>query len=110
MPELIMDGWLEPALSSAAIRRDAQAYLRSTRRHDYRRAARRMSDFRGPALVLWAAEDRVMPPAHGRRLAELLPDARLVTVADSYTLIPEDRPDACAEAIRTFVRETSVRP
>jgi len=45
-----------------------------------------------PTLVAWAAEDRVMPPSHGRRLAELMPQARLVEIADSHTLIPEDQP------------------
>jgi pimeloyl-ACP methyl ester carboxylesterase len=43
-----------------------------------------------------------MPPEHGRRLAELLPQGRLVEIADSYTLIPLDQPEPLAEAIRTF--------
>jgi pimeloyl-ACP methyl ester carboxylesterase len=45
-----------------------------------------------------------MPPEHGRRLAALLPDARLLEIPDSYTLIPEDQPDLLARAIRQFVR------
>jgi pimeloyl-ACP methyl ester carboxylesterase len=57
-----------------------------------------------PALVVWAARDRVVPPDHGRRLAELLPNARLVEIADRYTLIPLDQPAALAQAIRDFAR------
>ena len=48
-----------------------------------------------------------MPPENGRRLAEILPQGRLVEIADSYTLIPEDQPEELARAIRAFVRETS---
>ena len=64
-----------------------------------------LRSFDRPALVVWAAEDRVMPPEHGRRLAELLPQARLVEIEDSRTLIPEDRPAEFAAAIRDFVAE-----
>ena len=45
-----------------------------------------------------------MPPEHGARLAALLPESRLVEVADSYTLIPLDQPARLAEIIREFVR------
>ena len=45
-----------------------------------------------------------MPPAHGRRLAELLPQGRLIEAADSYTLIPEDQPAELARLVREFVR------
>jgi pimeloyl-ACP methyl ester carboxylesterase len=55
-----------------------------------------------PALVVWASEDRVMPPNHGRRLAGLLPQEWLVEVPDSYTLIPLDQPARLAQAIRDF--------
>ena len=59
--------------------------------------------FDRPALVVWAGEDRVMPPEHGRRLADLLPHGRLVEIADSYTLVPLDQPDRLAAVIRSFV-------
>jgi pimeloyl-ACP methyl ester carboxylesterase len=45
----------------------------------------------------------MMPPAHGRRLAELLPQGRLVELDDCGTLIPLDQPKALAAAIREFV-------
>jgi pimeloyl-ACP methyl ester carboxylesterase len=46
-----------------------------------------------------------MPPEHGRQLAELVPDARLVEVDDSYSLIALDQPLALARAIRAFVAD-----
>jgi pimeloyl-ACP methyl ester carboxylesterase len=37
-------------------------------------AAERLRSFDRPALVVWAKQDdRIMPPEHDRRLAELLP-------------------------------------
>ncbi|MFC9407455.1 hypothetical protein ACFRAA_18160 [[Kitasatospora] papulosa] len=44
-----------------------------------------------------------MPPAHGRRPADLPPRGGLVEIAGSYTLIPEDRPERPVEAVKAFV-------
>jgi hypothetical protein len=41
---------------------------------------------------------------HGRRLAELFTDAKLVEIEDSYTLIPEDQPERLAREPREFVK------
>ena len=71
-------------------------------------AARSLPRFERPALVVWASEDRIMPPGHGRRLAELLPDARLVELADSYILLPLDQPEQFAGAIRDFAPQSAV--
>jgi pimeloyl-ACP methyl ester carboxylesterase len=94
-------------LRDPAIRRDATRMLRAIRADRdvlNRLAVPRLSGFDGPALVLWARDDRVMPPAHGRRLAGLLPHARLVEVDDTATLIPLDQPAVFASALADFVR------
>jgi pimeloyl-ACP methyl ester carboxylesterase len=65
----------------------------------------RLASFESPTLVLWTPEDRVQRPEHGRRLANLLPDARLIEIPDSYTLIMRDQPAAFAQAVREFVRQ-----
>ena len=80
-------------------------YLRAVDKRDTLEAADRLRSFDRPALVAWTVEDRVMPPEHGRRLTELLPQGRLMEIADSYTLIPEDQPGELACAIRRFVRD-----
>ncbi|HEX3591499.1 MAG TPA: alpha/beta hydrolase [Pseudonocardiaceae bacterium] len=96
--------WLRPVWRQPEIRRDAVRMLRAAAADPsfLVRAAERLPAFDRPALIVWAAEDRVMPPEHGRRLAALLPDARHVEVADSYTLLPLDQPDQLAQAIREF--------
>jgi pimeloyl-ACP methyl ester carboxylesterase len=109
VPDEVMDGWLRPALTQREIRRDLRKYGGDYRRgrQDLIDATERLPSFERPVLVVWATEDRIMPPEHGRRLAEIFPDARLVEIADSYTLIPEDQPGELADAIREFVRERS---
>lgn len=76
------------------IRRDTLRTLRAARAdaHALLQAVEYLPSFNHPALVVWAREDRVMPPEHGRRLAKLLPHPQLVEVTDSYTLVPLDQP------------------
>jgi pimeloyl-ACP methyl ester carboxylesterase len=100
--------WIRPVLTSQQIRRDTVRMLRAIDGRAVAEATAAMPSFHRPALVVWAAEDRVMPPEHGRRLAELLPDARLVEVADSYTLVPLDQPASLARAVRDFVMTTVI--
>jgi pimeloyl-ACP methyl ester carboxylesterase len=96
--------WLKPVMTQPEIRRDAVRVLRAAAAHTrlLLEAAERLPVFKEPALVVWASADRVMPPEHGRRLAELLPQGRLVEVEDSYTLIPLDQPARLAQVIREF--------
>ena len=107
IPHPVTDTWLRPLLSQREIRRDLTRYVRAARKGDMLATAERLRRFDRPALVVWATEDRVMPPEHGRRLAELLPHGRLLEIPDSYTLIPEDQPGELARAIRQFIRDTS---
>jgi pimeloyl-ACP methyl ester carboxylesterase len=107
LPHELSDEWLRPALSQRAIRRDIAKFIRSAETERVAADTERLRSFDRPALVVWAEEDRVMRRDHGRRLAELLPQGRLVEVPDSYTLIPVDQPAVLAREIRAFVRETA---
>jgi pimeloyl-ACP methyl ester carboxylesterase len=78
----------------------------SARRRDMLAICQRLGAFDRPVLVVWTPEDRVQRPEHGRRLVELLPDARLVEIPDSYTLLMCDQPQAFSHAIRAFVAAT----
>ena len=101
--------WMRPVLTQPEIRRDTVRTLRAAGADTQLlvRAAECLPGFSRPALVVWASEDRVMPPEHGRRLAELLPHGRLVEVDDSYTLIPLDQPARFAQIIREFARTSA---
>ncbi len=106
VPDRIADRWFAPVQSDRAIRRDLAKYAGGARRADLLDAMERLRGFPQPTLVLWASEDRVMPPDHARRLTELLADARVVYVDDAYTLIPIDQPGRFAREVRSFVAET----
>ncbi len=98
--------WMKPVLKQREIRRDAVRVLRAVAAEPrlLLDAAERLPSFDRPALVVWASADRVMPPEHGRRLAELLPQGQLVEVDDSYTLIPLDQPARLAQLVREFTK------
>jgi pimeloyl-ACP methyl ester carboxylesterase len=108
IPDEIVAEWLRP-LRRREIRRDLRKYARDTKRgrRDLLAATEALPSFREPVLVIWASEDRVMPPEHGRRLARLFPDSRLVEIPDSYTLVPEDQPAALASQLRRFISESA---
>jgi pimeloyl-ACP methyl ester carboxylesterase len=107
IPHDVSDAWFKPIQTQRAIRRDLAKYARGARKQQMLDLMGRLTSFDRPTLVIWATEDRVMPPEHGRRLAELLPNARLVEVADSYTLIPHDQPVEYARHVREFVAGTT---
>ena len=102
--------WMKPVLQQREIRRDAVRVLRAAaaEKHLMLDAAECLPTYDRPALVVWASEDRVMPPDHGRRLAELLPQGRLVEIPDSYTLMPLDQPAQLAQSIRDFTQSSNV--
>jgi pimeloyl-ACP methyl ester carboxylesterase len=105
VPREVMDGWFGPIREQPRVRGDLRKYVLSAAqgRRDLLATTDALAAFERPALVAWASEDRLMPPEHGRRLAELLPQSRLVEIADSYTLIPEDQPATLAEHMREFL-------
>lgn len=107
IPDEVMDAWLEPLLTQRAIRRDLEKYLRSCTKGEMLAACEELTDFDRPVLVAWGADDRMMPIAHGRRFAKTLPNARIVEIEDSSTLVSEDQPQVLARHIKEFIAATS---
>jgi pimeloyl-ACP methyl ester carboxylesterase len=107
LPDELLDRWLLPLQTQRGVRRDLRKYVTGGRRRQMVEVCERLRDFKRPALVVWTPEDKVQRPEHGRRLAALLGDSRLVEVPDSYTLIMRDQPAAFVHAIREFMRETA---
>lgn len=104
IPDDVLDTWFDPARLDPAIRRDLRAFATGTPpAKTLLEWSESLRGFTKPALVVWANQDAMMPQDHGRRLAALLPDARLIEIEDSGTLIPEDQPAHLAAALRTFL-------
>jgi len=102
--------WIEPFRKQRAVRRDIAKYAHTTDRSraSLQVATERLRTFPRPTLVAWAADDKVMPREHGRRLAELVPHGRHVEVADSRTLVPLDQPAVLADLVREFAAAPTV--
>ncbi|MFC8565505.1 alpha/beta fold hydrolase [Streptomyces sp. NPDC057245] len=111
IPDEVMDDWFAPATRSRAVRRDfAKFATGAPGRKTLLAWSERMRDFDRPVLVVWATEDRLMPREHGPRLAALYPQGRLVEIADSSTLIPEDQPGQLARVLIDFLTGTGAEP
>jgi pimeloyl-ACP methyl ester carboxylesterase len=103
----VLDAWVRPYLSDAGVRRDTIKFLRSISNRYTLEAADRLRHFDRPTLIAWAPEDRFFKFKYAQRLAEEIPDARLVTIESSRTFVSEDQPERLAEEIASFVTETT---
>src|SRR5215211_4310102 len=91
------------------IRRDLAKVLRALRSRYTQEAAKKLAGVEAPALLLWAPDDPFFPDSHADRLAELIPDARVVTVEDSKAFVSEDQPERTARAIADFMAERPLK-
>jgi pimeloyl-ACP methyl ester carboxylesterase len=99
------DSYVYAALTNRGAQRDVRKLLRAANKKVTLEAAERLRDFRKPALIAWSREDKLFPPAHAERLAEILPEGRVEWIHDSYAFSPEDQPGKLADVIAGFVRE-----
>ena len=104
VPGELIRRWTEPVLSDPGIRRDLLAYCRGPfEKAALIRDTEALRRFRGDVLVLWSPDNKVMPLAHGRRLAALMPQARYAEIPDAYVLSMLDDPEAVARETGTFL-------
>jgi pimeloyl-ACP methyl ester carboxylesterase len=89
--------WLGPVGQAAYYRQVAQFDERYTREIEPR-----YGEIRTPTLVLWGEQDAWLAPELGRRLADAVPGARYVWVADGGHFLPEDQPGPVAQALASF--------
>jgi pimeloyl-ACP methyl ester carboxylesterase len=106
----VLDSWVRPYLGNADVRRDTVKFLKAISNRYTLEAAERLRNFDRPTLIAWAPEDRFFKFRYAERLADAIPDARLVRIENSRTFVSEDQPERLAEEIRAFVTETSAAP
>ncbi|HEX3588899.1 MAG TPA: alpha/beta hydrolase [Pseudonocardiaceae bacterium] len=104
IPDAILASYTAPCGDNSGVRRDLRRFIRGVHKRYTLAAARRLPDFQRPVLLVAAADEKIFPARLAERLAELLPDARRVTVADSYTFVPEDQPAELARLVVDFLR------
>ncbi len=99
----LIDSFMEPMLTSRAVRRDLARFLRTVHRRHTIAAAEKLSAFDRPVLFAWGTEDRFFPISLAERLTEILPNARIEPVADAATLVPFDQPEVLTRLVAEFV-------
>lgn len=68
-----------------------------------RRLSKRLYRLRAPTLLVWGAEDRLIPPLYAKRWRELVPPAQLEEIGDAGHMLPYEKPEAFAAAIARFL-------
>ena len=106
----IMGSYLRGMQRDAGVRRDFAALLRMADARDMRTASEAVGGFDRPALVVWGADDRFFPREDGRRLAELMPEARFELVDGSRTFIPEAKPERLVALLGGFLANSRTVP
>ncbi len=64
-----------------------------------------MERIEAPALVIHGADDVIIPVENGRRLAERLPNAEYVELADHGHNLPLEDPATFAELVLRFLNK-----
>jgi pimeloyl-ACP methyl ester carboxylesterase len=103
LDDATLDAYLRPVRETPGILHDLAKVARGLDPRLTLEAAERLRGFTRPTLLAWAHEDRLFPVTLAERLASLLPDARVVRIADSLTFVSEDQPARLAELIASFV-------
>ncbi|TWD83875.1 pimeloyl-ACP methyl ester carboxylesterase [Kribbella amoyensis] len=103
----VFGAWLAAFGADGRVRRDVIRMMKAVDRRQLVDAVERLHRFEGGALIVWAAEDRVMPVEHAERLSRALRNSEVKLVDDSYTLVPLDQPDHLAALIADFVTSAS---
>jgi pimeloyl-ACP methyl ester carboxylesterase len=60
-----------------------------------------------PTLLVWGEEDRIIPPAHGRRAHELMPNSRLEIFRKAGHFPFNDDPERFVDVLSDFIASTS---
>lgn len=95
----ITRSWIEPALGSHAIRRDAAKLMSAMRPDELLDVSTRFGAFTKPVQLVWGDADRYFPIAFAKRLAAAFPNATLTAVEGGRTFVSMDFPERVADAI-----------
>ena len=71
--------------------------------------SRRLFRLTMPTLVVWGADDGVIPPSYASRFAEATGDRQPVVIPSASHMLPEEKPHEVAREILTFIDPRQVR-
>jgi len=107
LPHDLIDQWVAAYFADRGVRSDLRRLTAALGDDDLmNQIATELATFTRPALLAWAADDKFFPAEHARRLAAILPNARLELIPGSRTWVMRDQPERTAQLISRFARRT----
>lgn len=94
--------WVRTALSNPAIVEDLRQFSLSLRTEVTTAVAARLPEFDKPTLVAWSADDLLFELGDGKRLADIIPNARFEVIDGARTYSMVDRPDRLADLLSSI--------
>ncbi len=100
--------WFTPAFTASPATTELVQDLRRTDRHGYAACCEALAGYdlraelariSAPTLVIAGCRDPATPPAHARELADGIPDAGLLELANAAHLAPVEQPEAVLTAL-----------
>lgn len=101
---LMREGWMEQAKTDPRVRYfDLVAWSE----HD---AGADAGEIQAPTLLVSGSDDRLAPPASAATLQSMIAGARSITIADAGHLLPLEKAEDLAAAIKSFLSDRSDTP
>jgi len=111
LPHDLIDQWVAAYFADEGVRRDTHRLTAALGDDAFmEQIATELAGFDKPTLLAWAGDDKLFPVEHARRLAAILPDARLELVEHSRTWVMLDQPERTAQLVAELARRAAARP
>jgi len=111
LPHDLIDRWIAAYFADKGVRRDLRRLTATLGDDDFmNQIAAELAAFTKPALLAWAEDDELFPAEHARRLAAILPDARVELVPASRTWVMRDQPERTASLVAELARRAARQP
>jgi len=110
LPHDLIDQWISAYFAHQGVRRDLRRLTAALGDDNFMtQTAAELAGFTRPALLAWAADDKFFPVEHARRLAAILPDARVELIPASRTWVMRDQPERTARLIAGLAQRAADR-
>jgi pimeloyl-ACP methyl ester carboxylesterase len=94
--------WVRVARLNPAVAEDLRLFTRSLRAEVTTGVAELLPAFDKPTLIAWSADDVFFELGDGKRLADIIPNARLEVIDGARTFSMLDRPDRLADLLSSI--------
>ena len=111
LPHDLIDQWVAAYFADRGVRSDLRRLTAALGNDAFmNQIATELVTFSRPALLAWAADDKFFPAEHARKLAAILPDARVELIPGSRTWVMRDQPERTAQLIGELARRAAAQP